>query len=311
MNVDIALVIALALALDFLLGEPKIGHPLIVFGRFVDRIEAQFNRGNDKKKAGIFGWSLALLPIVFVVYLFDRWLADSSLISLLWSALILYLAIGWNSLMQHAQAVSQPLIAGDIETARTAVAKIVSRDTAALDQVGIAKGAIESVLENGADAIFAAIFWFVLLGVPGVVLYRLVNTLDAMWGYKNERFVEFGWCAARLDDWLNFVPAQLTAFTYAMLGDRRQAFYCWRSQGRYWKSLNAGSVMASGAGSLNVSIGGNENYHGRFQKRSVLGPELGPDTVPSASKLEQSCRLVNRTLVVWFVVITLMALFLR
>ena len=308
---EIAIIIALALALDYLLGEPRKWHPLVAFGDLVGRIEAQFNRGGSKFQSGVIAWSLAVLPIVFVIFLFDRWFAASGFLSLLWSALVLYLAIGWHSLMQHAHAVSQPLMAGDIEAARAAVAHIVSRDTAALDEAGIAKGAIESVLENGADAIFAALFWFVLLGVPGVVLYRLSNTLDAMWGYKNDRYIEFGRCAARIDDLLNFVPAQLTAFTYAMLGDRRQAFHCWRSQGRYWKSPNAGPVMASGAGAINVSLGGNENYHGRLQERSVLGPEPGPDTIPSAVKLDQACQLVNRTLVIWFVVIVLLSMVVR
>ena len=308
---DIALIIALALAVDYLLGEPRSWHPLVAYGQLVDRIEAHFNRGSNKFQSGIVAWSLAVLPIVMLVYLFDRWLVGSELLSLLWSVLVLYLAIGWNSLMQHAQAVVRPLMAGDIETARAAVAHIVSRDTAALDEAGVARGAIESVLENGADAIFAALFWFALLGAPGVVLYRLTNTLDAMWGYKNDRYIDFGRCAARIDDVLNFVPAQLTAFTYAMLGDRQQAFHYWGTQGRYWKSPNAGPVMAAGAGAINVSIGGNENYHGRLQERSVLGPELDPDTTPSALKLEQACQLVNRSLVVWFVVIGLLAVFIR
>jgi adenosylcobinamide-phosphate synthase len=309
--VETSIIIALALALDYLLGEPRRWHPLVAFGDLAGQIETQFNRGDNKLQSGVIAWCIAVLPIVLVAFLLDRWFAASGLLSLLWSALVLYIAIGWHSLMQHARAVSQPLMAGDIEAARIAVAHIVSRDSATLDEAGIAKGAIESVLENGADAIFAALFWFVLLGVPGVVLYRLVNTLDAMWGYKNERYLEFGRCAARIDDLLNFIPAQLTAFTYAMLGDPKQAFHCWRSQGRYWKSPNAGPVMAAGAGAINVSVGGNENYHGKLQERSVLGPELGPDTIPSAAKLDQACQLVNRTLVIWFVVIVILTMVVR
>ena len=266
---EVTLIVCLALALDYLLGEPRRWHPLVIFGQWVDQLEFRFNQGADQKQAGVIAWCLAVLPIVLVVYLLDRWFSVSSGLSFLWSALVLYLAVGWSSLLSHAEAVLTPLRAGNVEAARAEVAKIVSRDTAALDESGIAKGAIESVLENGADAIFAAVFWFVLLGAPGVVLYRLANTLDAMWGYKNDRYLAFGWCAARIDDVLNFIPAQLTAFTYAMLGDREQAFRCWRAQGRYWKSPNAGPVMASGAGALNVSLGGNENYHGVLQQRSV------------------------------------------
>lgn len=308
---ELALIIGLALAFDYLLGEPRRWHPLVEFGAFVDRLEQRFNQGDDKRQSGLIAWSLAVLPIVLIVFLFDRWFAGAPWLSLLWSAAVLYLALGWHSLMQHAGAVASPLLAGDLEAARAAVAHIVSRDTAELDEAGVAKGAIESVLENGADAVFAAIFWFLLLGIPGVVLYRLANTLDAMWGYKNERFRDFGRAAARIDDLLNFLPAQLTALTYALLGDREQAFHCWRTQGRYWKSPNAGPVMAAGAGALNVSLGGNEIYHGVLQQRSVLGPESGPDTLPSAVKLEQACRLVNRALVVWCIVILLLAIIWR
>ena len=272
---EIVLAIALALALDSLLGEPRRYHPLVIFGGWVDRLEVRFNRGNERRVGGVIGWSLAVLPIVFAVYLLDCAFANSLPLSVIWSALVLYLALGWTSLMQHAQAVLRPLTAGDLEGARDAVSRMVSRDTAELDEAGIAKGTIESVLENGADAIFAALFWFALFGAPGVVLYRLANTLDAMWGYKNERYSDFGWFAARFDDLLNLLPAQLTALSYCLLGNRGRAFDCWRHQGFGWKSVNAGSVMAAGAGAINVSLGGDEVYHGRLQQRPVLGRGAG------------------------------------
>ncbi len=114
---------------------------------------------------------------------------------------------------------------------------IVSRDPASLD---ITRAATESVLENGNDAVFGALFWFVVAGAPGVVVYRLANTLDAMWSYRNERYVDFGFAAARLDDLLNYVPARLTALTYAILGHTRSAWRCWRAQAHDWDSPNAG-----------------------------------------------------------------------
>ena len=309
---SIALLIALALALDYLLGEPPRYHPLVGFGRLVDAVEARLNGTQASAADGVFGWCLAVVPLVLLAWAIDAWLQSSAALYLLWSVGILYLAIGCNSLMAHAGAVIEPLLRGDLDLARAAVAQIVSRDTAELDEAGVARGAIESVLENGADAIFAALFWFALLGAPGVVAYRLINTLDAMWGYKNERYLRFGWMAARADDVVNFIPAQLTALTYALLGSHTaQAFACWKAQGLSWKSPNAGPVMAAGAGALNVCVGGDETYHGTLQRRSVLGPPLADNTRPSAAGLQDACRLVNRSIALWLIVIGLFEFFAR
>jgi adenosylcobinamide-phosphate synthase len=305
---NIALVIAMALGLDYLLGEPRRYHPLVGFGCLADTIEARLNRGDSVKVNGMLAWLLAVVPLLGGVYLLDRILMDSEYIYLVWCAGMLYLTLGWRSLMQHAQDVLQPLTNGDIVSARRAVSRIVSRDADVLDETGVARGAIESVLENGADAIFATIFWFCLLGVPGAVLYRLSNTLDAMWGYRNSRFRQFGWMAARIDDWLNYIPARLTALTYALLGDTRAAFHYWKTQGTVWKSPNAGPVMAAGAGSLNVSLGGAETYQGELQQRSVLGPENSAQTRASSAALAASCRLVNKSILLWLLVIALLDL---
>ena len=307
----ITLAILLALALDYFFAEARRFHPLVGFGVLVDRLESRFNGGSARIGRGIVCWVVAVLPITALFILVDLWLLTSPWLHLTWSAAVLYVAIGWRSLMQHAERVIEPLAAGDLERARKEVSRIVSRDSAVQNDAGVARAATESVLENGADAIFAALFWFALFGVPGVVLYRLSNTLDAMWGYKNDRYRQFGWAAARLDDVMNFIPAQLTALVYALLGDRKQALRCWKTQGLKWKSPNAGPVMAAGAGALNLSLGGSETYHGELQIRSVLGPEDSEQTRASAGGLQRACRLVNRTLVVWVVVIALVEISLR
>ncbi len=151
------------------------------------------------------------------------------------------------------------------------------------------------MLENGNDAIFGTLFWFALLGGPGALLFRLANTLDAMWGYRTERFNLFGRFAARFDDALNWLPARLTALSYALLGKTRTAFNCWRVQAPGWDSPNAGPVMAAGAGSLGIALGGAAIYHGQEEIR----PPLGQGPAPVAADLYRAITLVKRSLWLW------------
>jgi len=283
-----ALIVLAALALDALLGETRRFHPLVGFGQLAQALEQRIY-GNSFMK-GVMAVALLLLPFTLIAMIFT-WLPMSAV----FEAVLLYLAIGWRSLGEHATKVRDALLANDLPTARQRVSYMVSRDTATLDEQGMAKATVESVLENGNDAIFGAIFWFVVAGAPGVLLFRLSNTLDAMWGYRNERYLRFGWAAARLDDVLNYIPARLTAFSYALLGNYQRAMRCWRTQGNGWKSPNAGPVMAAGAGSINVQLGGAAIYHGAEQLR----PSLGEGDTPTAPHIDSALNLINRTLILW------------
>ena len=214
---------------------------------------------------------------------------------LVFNVAVLYLALGHRSLHDHAWPVAAALRRGDEAEARRRTSLMVSRDSAALD---VTCAATESVLENGNDAVFGALFWFALEGAPGALLYRLVNTLDAMWGYRNGRYLDFGWAAARLDDVLNYVPARLTALTYAVLGNSRQALRCWRTQARGWDSPNAGPVMAAGAGALGVIIGGPARYAGEWHAR----PVLGAGQPPAVDDIERALGLVRGGVCLWLAV---------
>ncbi|OZG72710.1 cobalamin biosynthesis protein [Hahella sp. CCB-MM4] len=297
----------IGLGLDRLLGEPRKYHPLVGFGTLAGWIENQARRLFEGYLAGVLALVGAVMPLTLAAWWLDSALEEFHWIHALFAGGILYLAIGWQSLLQHAEAIARPLALGDLETARQAVSMIVSRDTRDLDEAGIATAATESVLENGADAIFSALFWFLVAGVPGVVLYRLSNTLDAMWGYKNERYLVFGWAAARFDDLLNFIPARLTALTYALAGETSVAMACWKQQAPTWKSPNAGPVMAAGAGALNVSLGGGAQYHGRWQERPPLGPLPGVGMQASSASIHNACRLLNKSLVIWTVAVLIVA----
>ena len=281
-----------AFGLDRLLGEPSRLHPLVGFGGLVSRVEARLNRGGEGRRriAGVLAWALVVLPFVALAGALKRY----DLAGWLLDVLLLYLALGGRSLAEHAERVGADLARGDLGAAREHVGWIVSRDTSLLDEAGVAKACVESTLENGNDAVFGALFWFALLGGPGAVLFRLANTLDAMWGYKTERFLRFGWAAARIDDLLNFIPARLTALSYAAFGETRRALACWRKQAPVWESPNAGPVMSAGAGSLGLALGGPAVYHGQLEERPVLGegrPARGEDIPRALSLMRRSTGL--------------------
>ena len=279
-----------AVGLDRLLGEVRRFHPLVGFGNLAAAIEKRLNRRSIA--TGLLGWALAVLPWVALAF------ALRPLAPFVVDVALLYFALGAQSLGEHAEAVARPLAAGRLDEARQRVGWMVSRDTTQLDESGVAKAGMESVLENGNDAIFGALFWFALLGGPGALLFRLANTLDAMWGYKTERFLRFGWAAARLDDVLNYLPARLTALSYALFGQTRRALACWRAQAPLWESPNAGPVMSAGAGSLGLALGGAAIYHGQREER----PVLGEGRLPGGADISRALVLLRRSAWLWLLI---------
>ncbi|UXY51236.1 adenosylcobinamide-phosphate synthase CbiB [Pseudomonas tohonis] len=281
-----------AVVLDAVFGEPRRWHPLVAFGDWAKRLEQRFNPGGRGWRShGVSAWVIAVLPLTLAAW----WLAELPWVGTLVGVVALYAAIGLRSLNEHAEPVAVALQGGDLDEARRRVGHMVSRETRELDESAVARAATESVLENGSDAVFAALFWFAVAGAPGVVLYRLSNTLDAMWGYRNERFERFGWAAARIDDVLNFIPARLVALTYALLGKTALALHCWRKQAPLWDSPNAGPVMAAGAGALGVQLGGPAVYHGELHER----PCLGQGEPARAEDIGRGMDLVRQGVMLW------------
>jgi len=284
--------------LDRLLGEPRRWHPLVGFGALASACERALNTGEWRRLRGLLACWLLLLPGVAITLLFLLAMPPGLPRSLI-DAILLYLALGGCSLGEHARRVADDLAKGDLCAARRHVGWMVSRQTEELDSAGVASACIESTLENGNDAVFGALFWFALLGGAGAVLFRLANTLDAMWGYRNQRFSEFGCAAARIDDLLNLIPARLTALSYAICGRTRAALRCWREQAPHWKSPNAGPVMAAGAGSLGLALGGPAVYHGRLEER----PRLGEGRPACGEDIARALTLVRRSLLLWLAVL--------
>ena len=282
-----ALLMLAGVLLDTVLGEPRRWHPLVGFGNWAKYLERHMNRGT--RLWGLLAVLCAVVPWV-ALGMFRYWVVDIA---------ALYFALGHRSLWEHALRVRQALEADSLEEARIRVGYMVSRDTGKMDARAVAAATVESVLENGNDAVFGALFWFLVAGAPGVLLFRLANTLDAMWGYRTPRYLYFGWAAARLDDVLNFVPARLTALTYALIGSTRNALRCWRLQARAWESPNAGPVMAAGAGALELGLGGGAYYHGQWEER----PPLGVGSAPDAAAITAALRLVRSGVVLWLLLV--------
>jgi adenosylcobinamide-phosphate synthase len=289
----LALTLVAGVLLDLWLGEARRWHPLVGFGRLASTLERRLNAGRLRIARGLLAWMLAVLPLTLL-----SWLACAYAGAAL-HALLLYLAIGLRSLRDHTLPIRAALADGDLERARTLTSRIVSRDTTRAGESDLAKAGAESLLENGNDAVFGTLFWFLVGAGPGVVLFRLANTLDAMWGYRNARFALFGKVTARIDDVLNYVPARLTALSYVLLAERGRlhAWRCWRAQAHAWSSPNAGPVMASGAGALGVQLGGAAVYDGVTEQRPTLG--AGPDAC--ADDIVRAWRLVLRTTLLWVI----------
>lgn len=300
---DITFIIFAALILDHLLGEPQRWHPLVGFGKLAQVLETGFNNKELTATALKYRGVAALILLIMPLTAITAYLSHYYNSYFIFETAVLYLAIGARSLVDHAQRVADALLLKCSDDARIFTSHLVSRDTAAMDEKEMSRAVIESTLENGNDAIFAPLFWFAIGGAPAVVFYRLCNTLDAMWGYRTPRFLYFGWAAARLDDLLNYIPARLTALTYASLGHFQTALQCWHRQASSCKSPNGGPVISSGAGALALQLGGPTMYHGKLEER----PVLGCGEPPLANHIEQATTLVQRGTVLWLVLAFLIA----
>ncbi len=282
-------------AADALLGDPRRGHPVALFGRAAqatqDRVYADSRWRGAAYAAGC-ALAAAGPAVVAQRLIRDRpWLRFAATAVSLWSV------TGARSLAHEAERLSGALRSGDLAAARAILPSLCGRDPARLDEGELARAAVESVAENTCDAIVAPLVWGVLAGLPGLIGYRAVNTLDAMIGYRSPRYARFGWAAARLDDVANWAPARLAGGLAAacapVAGGRPGP--AWRAMRRYGgchPSPNAGRCEAAFAGALGLRLGGSNAYAGATEHRPRLGRGRapGPDDIRRAVRL---CRAVT------------------
>lgn len=255
-----------ALLLDRLLGEPPVSpHPLAVFGSAMKAFEAR--RYADSRGAG------AVHAAVGVG------IGAGAGAVLRSTTAATYLAVAGRALHEAADEVAEPLVAGDLDAARSRLPALVGRDPSTLDGPAIARAVVESVAENTTDAVVAPVWWALVGGAPGALGYRAVNTLDAMVGHRSDRYERYGWASARLDDLANLLPGRLTA-ALVMAARPSRAADVWRTvrrDARHHPSPNAGVAEAAFAAALGLQLGGTNRYGDRTEHRSLLGDGRAPE----------------------------------
>jgi adenosylcobinamide-phosphate synthase len=284
----------LGAALDAVLADPRRGHPVAAFGAAASRAEAVL--WADSRGRGMTMVAVCLTPVA-AAGLAGQLLRGRPSASVAVTALATWAVLGGTSLAREAQAIGRLLDDGDLAAARRRLPALCGRDPDRLDAAGLARATVESVAENTSDAVVAPLLWGAVLGLPGLLGYRAVNTLDAMIGHHSPRYERFGWAAARLDDAANLIPARVTGLLAAGLapavgGSPRHALRMLRRDGGKHPSPNAGRCEAAFAGSLAVQLGGQNVYHGQAEQRGLLGDGGPPDAADIAGAVRLS-RLVS------------------
>lgn len=275
---------------DLLLGDPRRGHPVAAFGRAAGAVERVLWR--DHRGWGALHTAVCAGGAVALGAVASSAVRPSRAASVALTAAATWAVVGGTSLGREARAVGRSLEAGDVDGARARLPHLCGRDPQALDADGIARAVVESVAENTSDAVVGALVWGAVAGVPGLLGFRAVNTLDAMVGHRSERYRRFGWASARLDDVVGWPGARLTAVLAAASGgDARGAVRAWRADARRHPSPNAGPVEASFAGALGVRMGGTLSYGGQVEHRPVLN---GEGRAVDVGDIERAVRLSRR-----------------
>ena len=271
---------AIALLIDRLFGYPNgfqdwFGHPVEWIGQVIASQDAALNTGDNRKIKGVIALGVVIFLAAIITVPLTLWLRGLESGWVL-EALLASSLLSQKSLEDHVRAVADGL-GKSLAAGRKAVRKIIGRDPKNLDRSGVSKGAIESLAENMSDGVVAPLFWLVVAGLPGIAIYKAVNTADSMIGYKSDRYREFGWAAARLDDLLNLVPARFTGWLVALsatfLPSRsgKNAVTAMARDAKKHLSPNAGWPEAAMAGALGIRLGGPRSYDGKKVELAHMG----------------------------------------
>ena len=302
------LAIVLGFMGDKLLGDPVwLPHPIVLFGNTISFFTKKLNKGKHKIFKGGF-MSIALIVVTFLTFFFllRFCFSVSPWLGTILEAFFIFYGLAGTTLAKEGKAVFKALEKG-LDAGRNQVARIVGRDTKQLSEDEVKAATLETLAENLSDGVIAPLFWLLLGGVPGMMAYKMVNTLDSMIGYKNEKYILFGRVAARIDDFFNLLPARITAILLALFSGQKRAFQFIFKFGKAHSSPNAGYPEAALAGALNVTFGGTHNYFGK----EVVKPEIGNHKRPFTSKdLKITLRLLRRSELFFILVVIICLYFL-
>ena len=281
--------LVIAMLLDAVFGEPRmlwdrLPHPAVLMGRLVAFLDRTLNTGQDRKSKGVLALSLLCFTAAVIGSLLSQF---GWVIEIIVAAILL----AQKSLVDHVRAVATGLRTS-IEEGQFAVSMIVSRDTKDMNEAQVARSAIESAAENFSDGVIAPAFWFLVGGLPAMLVYKFVNTADSMIGYKTEKYMEFGWASARIDDLLNWIPARLSMLLIVVFAKHSVNFRAIVSEAKRHKSPNAGWPEAAMARAINVALAGPRSYDGQLQQLPWVN-ETGRQTI-TADDVDAAVRILWR-----------------
>lgn len=289
----------IALGIDLAIGWPdwlyrRIGHPVSWIGRLIAAGETALNGGGARQRR-IKGLVL-VIAVVLITLIAAKWIATTlfpgGVLGVVLTGILAWPLVAARSLHEHVRDIAEPLGQGDVGSARAAVSKIVGRNPETMDEAAIARAGLESLAENASDGVIAPLFWGAIFGLPGIAVYKAINTMDSMIAYRNERYAHFGWAAAHLDDWANWVPARITGVLIAIGSKARgTAYRSMKRDARKHRSPNAGWPEAAMAGALGVRLSGPRVYDGVESDDPWLNPIAGD---PTAEDMQRGLRIFRR-----------------
>lgn len=257
---------------DCILGDPeRIPHPIVGFGKLISWCNKHLNQGKYRKLKGAICSVILIVGSFLLMYVLLQWLyAISEIAAIIFSAIMVFFCLAGETLVREVKQVFLEVNIS-LDRGRLQVARIVGRDTSNLSKKQIQIASLETLSENLSDGVIAPMFWYMLLGVPGMFAYKMVNTLDSMIGYKNEKYKDFGCRAARIDDIANYIPARLTAFLMLLTEGKLSLFSFVKNYGKMHASPNSGYPEAALAGILDCRFGGPNAYFGQVVDKPYIG----------------------------------------